>query len=97
MLKWDKTQSDTFPITIVTRPGSIISPALWSVYLDMLIKEIRKQGVGFHAVKLNVNARPSITCMCRQEELAQAICFVWSFLGFQLPFSKIDPWIRIPI
>ena len=29
-----------------TRQGSMASPALWSVYLDLLIKELRQLGVG---------------------------------------------------
>ena len=31
-----------------TRQGSMASPALWSVYLDVLIRELRQLGVGCH-------------------------------------------------
>ena len=47
-VRWGQTQSDRFPITNGTRQGSMVSPALWSVYLDMLIKELRELGVGCH-------------------------------------------------
>ena len=45
-VRWGKTQSDRFPIINGTRQGSMVSPALWSVYLDLLIKELRQLGVG---------------------------------------------------
>ena len=48
MVRWGKTQSDRFPIINGTRQGSMVSPALWSVYLDLLIKELRQLGVGCH-------------------------------------------------
>ena len=47
-VRWGDTKSDTFSIINGTRQGSMISPALWAVYLDMLIKELRDLGVGCH-------------------------------------------------
>ena len=47
-VRWGQTQSDRFPIVNGTRQGSMVSPALWSVYLDLLIKELRQLGVGCH-------------------------------------------------
>ena len=47
-VKWGDTKSDLFTIINGTRQGSMISPALWSIYLDMLIKELRELGVGCH-------------------------------------------------
>ena len=47
-VRWGQTQSEQFPISNGTRQGSMISPALWSVYLDLLIKELRELGVGCH-------------------------------------------------
>ena len=38
--------SSRFKISNGTRQGSMVSPALWSVYLDLLIKELRQLGVG---------------------------------------------------
>ena len=37
-----------FGIKNGTRQGSIASPALWFVYLDLFIKELRRLGVGCH-------------------------------------------------
>ena len=40
--------SSRFSISNGTRQGSMASPALWSIYLDLLIKELRLLGVGCH-------------------------------------------------
>ena len=45
-VKWGETVSSRFKISNGTRQGSMASPALWSVYLDLLIKELRQLGVG---------------------------------------------------
>ena len=47
-VKWGETVSSRFGIKNGPRQGSIASPALWSVYLDLLIKELRRLGVGCH-------------------------------------------------
>ena len=47
-VKWGQSVSSRFGIRNGTRQGSMASPALWSVYLDLLIKELRKLGVGCH-------------------------------------------------
>ena len=45
-VRWGQSVSSIFKISNGTRQGSMASPALWSVYLDLLIKELRKLGVG---------------------------------------------------
>ena len=47
-VKWGQSVSNMFNISNGTRQGSMASPALWSVYLDLLIKELRQLGVGCH-------------------------------------------------
>ena len=41
-------KSKTFRITNGTRQGSVLSPALFAVYLDGLLQELRQLGVGCH-------------------------------------------------
>ena len=41
-------KSSTFRITNGTRQGSVLSPALFSVYLDDLLQELRDLGLGCH-------------------------------------------------
>ena len=41
-------RSETFSITNGTRQGSVLSPALWCVYLDDLIKKLRDLKLGVH-------------------------------------------------
>ena len=45
---WVRSVISTFSISNGTRQGSMASPALWSMYLDNLIKELRQLGVGCH-------------------------------------------------
>ena len=45
-VRWGQSRSDIFFIKNGTRQGSIASPVLWSVYCDLLIKELRDLGVG---------------------------------------------------
>ena len=47
-VKWGQSVSSRFKIRNGTRQGSMASPALWSVYLDLLIRELRQLGVGCH-------------------------------------------------
>ena len=41
-------RSSTFRITNGTRQGSVLSPALFSIYLDDLIQKLRQLGLGCH-------------------------------------------------
>ena len=41
-------RSDTFSITNGTRQGSVLSPLLFSIYLDDLLRALRKLGLGCH-------------------------------------------------
>ena len=49
---WGNTRSDIFPILNGTRQGSVASPALWAIYCDPLIQNLRKLGVGAHVAGL---------------------------------------------
>ena len=45
-VKWGKEKSQLFRIQNGTRQGSVLSPALFSVYMDDLLLCLRKSGVG---------------------------------------------------
>ena len=45
---WDGIRSTSFKITNGTRQGSVLSPTLFSVYLDDLLGELRALGIGCH-------------------------------------------------
>ena len=47
-VQWDGIRSSCFSITNGTRQGSVLSPTLFSVYLDDLLKELRQLGIGCH-------------------------------------------------
>ena len=47
-VRWDGIRSSEFSITNGTRQGSVLSPTLFSVYLDDLLKELRHLGLGCH-------------------------------------------------
>ena len=47
-VKWGKSKSKQFRVVNGTRQGSVLSPALFSLYMDELLKKLRKLGVGCH-------------------------------------------------
>ena len=55
-VKWSGVRSSTFSITNGTRQGSVLSPCLFSVYLDDLLKRLRHMGLGCHMGGLWVGA-----------------------------------------
>ena len=51
-VRWGKVRSEPFNITNGTRQGSVMSPILWAVYCDPLIKRLRNLGLGAHVAGL---------------------------------------------
>ena len=47
-VRWGRVFSPTFDITNGTRQGSVLSPAFFGIYLDDLLKELRRTGLGCH-------------------------------------------------
>ena len=47
-VKWGNSRSCQFKITNGTRQGSVLSPALFAVYMDDLLLDLRRLGVGYH-------------------------------------------------
>ena len=47
-VKWGKARSRSFGIVNGTRQGSVLSPALFSVYMYKLTMKLRRSGVGCH-------------------------------------------------
>ena len=48
--------SSTFRLRNGTRQGSVASPVFWSVYLDPLFLQLRKDGIGCHMAGLVMEA-----------------------------------------
>ena len=46
-LSWMISYSDTFPILRGVRQGSLLSPALFLLVMDPLLKQLEAYGVGF--------------------------------------------------
>ena len=44
--KWHDAKSDAFPVISGVRQGGVLSARFWAVYMDDLINELRKSGVG---------------------------------------------------
>ena len=47
-VKWGQARSRCFGIVNGTRQGSVLSPALFSIYVDDLLISLRRSGVGCH-------------------------------------------------
>ena len=48
--KWDNALSESFLIPSGVKQGGVISPRIFIVYVDDLIKRLRKSGLGCHIV-----------------------------------------------
>ena len=55
-VRWGSVKSDLFCLTTGTRQGSILSPALFLVYMDPLLQELRALGVGCHVAGVYMGA-----------------------------------------
>ena len=56
-VRWGRScTSSPFEISNGTRQGSVASPAFWSVYLDPLFSQLRRNGVGCHLAGLFMGA-----------------------------------------
>ena len=56
-MRWRKASSEQFPVVNGTRQGSVLSPALFSVYMDEIIVKLRNLGVGCYVGDLFMGAR----------------------------------------
>ena len=45
-VRWENSLSDCFSITNGVRQGSVLSPILFTLYMDDLLKELECLGVG---------------------------------------------------
>ena len=47
-VKWNKNKSHKFSVTNGVRQGGVLSPSLFSVYMDELLVTLINNGVGYH-------------------------------------------------
>ena len=55
-VRWGKARSKVFQIVNGTRHGSVLSPALFSIYIDEILVNIRNLGVGCYVGELFMGA-----------------------------------------
>lgn len=51
-VKWGDSYSDGFDVALGTKQGGINSPDFFSVYVDDMIKLLRKRGIGCHIISI---------------------------------------------
>ena len=54
-VKWSHVESDTFSVQNGVRQGGNLSPLLFNVYIDDLLHEVRRSGIGCHVGSCAVN------------------------------------------
>ena len=55
-VRWGKTRSEIFPIVNGTRQGSVLSPILFSIYVDEILQKLRSLGVGCYVGEVFMGA-----------------------------------------
>ena len=50
--KWGNSRSECFAVMCGTKQGGILSPDFFSIYINDLIKILRKTGIGCHLIDL---------------------------------------------
>ena len=55
-VKWNNHMTQKFDVTNGVRQGGVLSPLLFSVYMDDLLEKLRKNGIGCHIGHLFVGA-----------------------------------------
>ena len=49
---WRQTFSDYFQVLTGTKQGDVLSPRIFTLYIDELIRRLRKKGIGCHMIDL---------------------------------------------
>ena len=86
-VKWDDQYSDWFSISAGVRQGGVLSPDLYSIYIDDLIRILRSYGIGCHYIKVFAAAlfyaddmailAPSIKGLQKLLDVCHSYCVSW--------------------
>ena len=55
-MKWNDTCSDSFPLLNGVKQGAVLSPILFTIYIDGLLEKIKLSGIGCHVVRTYAGA-----------------------------------------
>ena len=95
--RWENELSNSFSVPAGVKQGGVLSPRLFAVYIDDLMKRLRKKGFGCHIINIFVAAilfaddlclmAPSRNAMQKMLNICQEYCAEYC-LNFNTKKSK---------
>ena len=97
-VKWGMAYSEEFDVPLGTKQGGISSPGFFSIYVDDMIKLLRKSGVGCHLIRVFIGSilfaddlallSPSLSSLQQMIDICRAYCQKY-YLQFNAKKSKV--------
>jgi hypothetical protein len=97
-VSWNSKKSDELPVSNGVRQGGVLSPILFTVYIDDLLLELEKQGIGCHWNKHFVGAVCYADDITLLEPSPSVLCLMLNLIVQcrQNSTYSVHPYSQIP-
>ena len=92
-VKWNNTYSNSFHVSNGVRQGGVLSPILFSIYLDVLIERLKAEGIGCYAGSNYVGVvayADDVTLLCPSRQGLQQMLDICATYGraFMITYNE---------